>query len=126
MPGFIVPKQNLINKLAESGRAIIRLSQSAAQTPPGAEWVAFEADPKAWLYANGYHYIATDGAPGTPIPANIDIVPVRDTATKMHVRIPYAPDLASPPVPPATESYGMNEDSRFPVLLARYFVRKCR
>lgn len=100
-----------------TGAAIIKVSKSVFQ--PNSEWSKFNQNTRQWLKDNGYTY------PGTPdgmAPPDIDIIPVYDTATKMHVRVPWAGDLDNAPAPVDEPSYGGN----FPAFLARYFIRRCR
>lgn len=124
--GFIVHKSELASEHEKTGAAIIRVAKSAFRNTPGSEWKKFDGDIRKWLYDNGYRYTnRSDGQlnPGSSgrIPDSIDIVPVFDTPTRMHVRIPWAGDLSKPPVP-KNEPYSAN----FKVFLARYFMRKCR
>lgn len=124
--GFIIHHSELADEQAKTGDAIIRVAKSAFQDGPKSEWKTFDSDIRKWLYDNGYRYTeSADGqlAPGADgkIPAHIDIVPVFDTPTRMHVRIPWAGDLEHPPIP-KREPYS----AEFNVFLARYFMRKCR
>jgi hypothetical protein len=124
--GFIVHKSELASEHEKTGKAIVKVSKSAFKNTPKSEWKKFDGDIRKWLYDNGYRYTTrADGqlAPGSSgkIPDNIDIVPVYDTPTRMHVRIPWAGDLSPPPVP-KNEPYS----PVFTVFLARYFMRKCR
>ncbi len=110
------------NQLADqelTGEAVIRVSSSAFQTGDGSEWVKFDADTRGWLFDNGYRY---DGTADGRVPLTVDIVPVYDTPTKMHVRVPWIGDLTGADVPPDEASYG----GSFPAFLARYFMRRCR
>lgn len=123
---FIVHKSELPSEQEKTGKAIVKVAKSAFKNTPNSEWKKFDADIRKWLYDNGYRYTdRADGnlAPGASgkIPANIDIVPVYDTPTRMHVRIPWSGDLVNPPKP-KEESYTPN----FNVFLARYFMRRCR
>lgn len=124
--GFIVHKSELAKDHEKTGAAIIKVAKSAFKNTPGSEWKKFDADIRKWLYDNGYRYTDSPtgelkaGASGK-IPDHVEIVPVYDTPTRMHVRIPWAGDLAKPPVP-KDEPYSDN----FKVFLARYFMRKCR
>jgi hypothetical protein len=101
-----------------TGKAIINVSKTVFQFGPTSEWAKFDKDTRGWLFKNGYQYL---GSADGRVPPEIDIIPVYDTPTKMHVRIPYHADLENPP-PPDNESYG----GSFPVFLAKYFMRKCR
>jgi hypothetical protein len=124
--GFIVHKSELASEHEKTGAAIIRVAKSAFKTTADSEWQKFDGNIRKWLYENGYRYTSrNDGElePGSDgkIPNTIDIVPVYDTPTRMHVRIPWAGDIKTPPVP-REEPYSAN----FKVFLARYFMRKCR
>ena len=125
MSGFFVLKSAALPDQVATGRAIMKVSQSVFTTSPGSEWQKFNADTRGWLHRNGYIYTGPDAGPNGEIPPTIDIVPVYDTPTKMHVRVPWAGDLENPPLVQDEASYGMGPN-RFPVLLARYFMRKCR
>jgi hypothetical protein len=116
--GFFHLKSDDLVKQAETGDAIKRVSDTVFQTGANSEWAKFNRDTRKWLFDNGYRY---DGTPDGKIPKTIDIIPVYDTETKMHVRIPWSGDLANIP-PPQPESYGGSGM----VLLARYFMRRCR
>jgi hypothetical protein len=126
MFGFIVlESQNVIDQ-RKTGEAIIALCKSVGQEAPESEWRKFEADPKAWLHAAGYIYDGADAGPNGEIPAGLKIVPVYDTADTMYVRVPFKAFVENPPATiPDEQSYGPLA-GRFPVLLARYFMRKCR
>lgn len=108
------------------GNAIIRLCKSVNQATPNSEWMAFKADPKAWLHKAGYRYDGPGAGPNGEIPASVNIVPVYDTADTMHVRVPWKGLMENPPTIKAESSYGPAGPDRFPVLLARYFMRHCR
>ncbi len=114
--GFFKLKSASVADQEVTGKKIMAVSKSVFQ--PGSEWEKFDKDTRKWLYEAGYVY--TGSADGR-IPESIDIVPVYDTPTKMHVRIPWSGDLVTPPVP-EDEAYS----GSFPVFLARYFMRKCR
>ena len=116
---FFKLKSEVLTEQRKTGEAIIRVSQSAFQTGPASEWEKFNGDTRTWLFENGYFYLGTDDG---RIPPEIDIVPVYDTPNKMHVRIPWHGDLENPP--PVEDERPYN--GSFPVLLARYFMRKCR
>ncbi len=124
--GFIVHKSELAIEHAKTGAAIMRVAKSAFKNSAGSEWKKFDSDIRKWLFDNGYRYTKRKDGQLTPgssgkIPDDIDIVPVYDTPTRMHVRIPWAGDVDNPPVP-KEEPYSDN----FKVFLARYFMRKCR
>jgi hypothetical protein len=127
MLGFFKLKSSSLAEQKKTGEAIIRLITSVGDRSAGSEWAAFDADPKAWL---SKHYIYTGPAagPNGAIPASVQIVPVYDTETKMHVRIPWKGTVDPRPRPEdilPEGTYGTG-DTRLPVLLARYFMRKCR
>lgn len=109
-----------------AGEAIIRLSASVFKTGPAnarTEWQIFDENPGAWLHALGYR-LTGPGAPadGKIMPDLMQIIPVYDTANKMHVRIPWTGDLdRTVQLPDATE-YAAS----FPAFLASYFTRRCR
>ncbi|HEY6918146.1 MAG TPA: hypothetical protein VI412_02740, partial [Tabrizicola sp.] len=71
-------------------------------------------------------YDGADAGPDGRIPDHIQIIPVYDTPNRMHVRVPWAGDLVNPPQIPDEPAYGHPNSVRFKVLLARYFMRKCR
>jgi hypothetical protein len=116
---FIKLKSEVLTEQKKTGDAIIKVSQSVFQTGPTSEWEKFDKDTRKWLFDNGYIYT---GTPDGKIPPEIEIVPVYDTPTKMHVRVPWHGDLENPP--PVVDERPYN--GIFPVLLARYFMRKCR
>ncbi len=120
--GFFRLKSTQLVDQVKTGDAIIRVSNSVFQSTPNSEWAEFNRDTREWLYKNGYLYEGADALPDGRIPKTIDIIPVYDTPTKMHVRVPWAGDLNGAPAPPDEGSYG----ARFPVFLARYFMRRCR
>ena len=102
-----------------TGKAIIKVSKSAFQNTPNSEWLKFSQNTRKWLKDNGYIYPGTaDGM----APPEIEIIPVYDTATKMHVRVPWIGDLENAPPPAEEPTYG----GEFPAFLARYFIRRCR
>jgi hypothetical protein len=119
--GHFTRRIDTVEKQDATGAAIIRLSKSVFDPKPTSEWHKFNADTRQWLYDNNYKYSETaDGR----VPPTIDIIPVYDTETKMHVRVPYHKNLVAPHNPPGVpdESYNNN----FNVLLSRYFMRSCR
>lgn len=127
MTGNIVLKSGTLVEQKATGNAIIELCKSVSIASPDSEWAKFTADPKAWLHANGYVYVGDDATPDGKIPASLKIVPVYDTETTMHVRVPWKGLVENPPAIPRQEpEYGAVAEDRFPVLLARYFMRKCR
>lgn len=108
------------------GLKIIALSKSVGVVPETAELQAFKANPEAWLHKAGYRYEGPGAGPNGEVPATVRIVPVFDTADTMHVRVPFKDDLINPADIPERETYPRLMDDRFPVFLARYFMRKCR
>ena len=116
---FYKLKSTAIPDNANTGRAIIKVSKSAHQNTPNSEWVKCTQNTRKWLKDNGYEYPGTaDGM----APPEIELVIVYDTATKMHVRVPWIGDLENAPIPGIEPSYG----GSFPAFLARYFIRRCR
>lgn len=125
MGGFFNLKPSLIEQ-RKTGDAILKLCRSVGVNTPDSEWVKFKADPKGWLHRAGYSYVGPGAGPNGEIPASITVVPVYDTAETMHVRIPFKGDLDPVPVIQDEPTYGTPGPNRFPILLARYFMRKCR
>lgn len=117
--GFFKLKSPILSEQAKAGDAIIRVSNSVFQQGPTSEWAKFNANTRKWLFDNGYTY---DGTADGMVPPEIDLVPVYDTPTKMHVRIPWAGDLVGGVAPVSEPTYG----GSFPAFLARYFMRHCR
>jgi hypothetical protein len=114
--GFFRLKSDSQAEQQKTGKAIVKISKSVFK--PNSEWAKFDKDTRKWLFDNGYRY---DGTKDGKIPANIEIVPVYDTPTKMHVRIPWHADLKFPKGKPKEDVYGDHN-----VLLAKYFMRRCR
>jgi hypothetical protein len=125
MLGFFNLKSNQLSKQKETGDAIVRLMQSVGDTSAGSEWMDFKADPKAWVHKNGYVFDGPGAGPTGEVPANLKLVPVYDTADTMHVRIPYKGLLDPLPTIVDETPYGAGP-TRFPVFMARYFMRRCR
>lgn len=117
--GFFKLKSTSLADHAQTGAAIMRVSKSVFQSGPNSEWAKFDADTRKWLYDVGYRYT---GTPDGTVPPTIDIIPVYDTPTKMHVRIPWSGDLEGAPRPEDETTY----NGSFPAFLARYFMRRCR
>lgn len=128
MVGNIVLKSATIIDQKRTGNAIIALSKSVSDMSPGSEWMKFKADPKAWLHSVGYVYKGPGETPDGKIPASVKLVPVYDTENTMHVRIPWKGNVDPVPLdlPFQEDDYGDVARDRFPILLARYFMRKCR
>lgn len=125
--GFFNLKNGSLTDHRDTGDLILKLARSVGIAAPPNEWTEFKADPKAWLHKAGYRYDGPGAGPDGEIPATVNIVPVYDTATTMHVRVPFKDKLTPTPVV-KDESYGSgaSDDARFKVLLARYFMRQCR
>jgi hypothetical protein len=118
--GFFRHKSDSLAEQVKTGKKIVKLSNDVFKSGAGSEWAKFDKDTRKWLFDNGYRY---DGTPDGRIPANIEIVPVYDSPTKMHVRIPWKGDLKSgSKVKPKDDVYGGD----FNVLLTKYFMRRCR
>lgn len=126
MDGFIVLNSALLRSQRETGEAIMRLISSAGDERPGTEWSSFIADPRVWLMEHGYVFVPPGGGPSGPIPTGINLVPMLDTADTMHVRIPWKGVLDQIPNIEREDAYGPAGPSRFPIFLARYFMRRCR
>jgi hypothetical protein len=128
MVGFIKLKNNVVADNADTGEAIIKVSKSVFKTTAGSEWKKFDEDTRKWLFDNGYVYDGPGAGPSGEIPDSVEIVPVYDTPTRMHVKVPWAGDLTGPNVFPDEPTYGpiASPTVRKKVLLARYFMRKCR
>lgn len=126
MAGFIKLKSESLEDQQATGDAIIRVSQSVFQDRPDSEWKKFNDDTRGWLHANGYRYDGPGAGPDGEIPSEVEIVPVYDTPNRMHVKVPWAADLVAPDRVEEEQDYGPTEEVRFRVLLARYFMRKCR
>lgn len=127
MVGFFNLKSAALRDQIATGNAIIRVSKSVFQNTPTSEWKKFNDDTRGWLHANGYLYDGPGAGPNGEIPTSVNIVPVYDTPNTMHVRVPWSGNLENPPIVRDEPSYGPEDSpNRFPVLLARYFMRKCR
>jgi hypothetical protein len=119
MVGFFNLKSGSLVDQRKTGDAIMRLMRRKA----------FKDDPKAWLYKAGYRYEGPGAGPNGEVPATKTLIPVYDTETTMHVRVPWKGVLDIPEVTQNARnepSYGATPQVRFPVLLARYFMRQCR
>ena len=117
--GILKLKSGSVADHAKTGAAIIRVSKTAFQNTPNSEWAAFNSNTRDWLHQHGY--IDPDTIDGK-VPVGVDIIPVYDTPTKMHIRVPWIGDLESAPNPEDELTYSHN----FPAFLARYFIRRCR
>lgn len=126
MVGFFKLKNNSLADQAKTGEAIMKVSKSAFKDTPSSEWKKFNDDTRKWLHDNGYRYDGVGAGPGGEIPDSVEIVPVYDTPNRMHVKVPWAGILKTPPTVVDEPSYGGTDAVRFKVLLARYFMRHCR
>ncbi|MCX7287573.1 MAG: hypothetical protein NTW20_08445 [Rhodobacterales bacterium] len=128
MRGFFNLKSGSLVDQRKTGEAVIRLIRSVGQDVPGSDWKEFKADPKAWLHKAGYRYDGPGAGPDGEVPASVTLIPVYDTETTMHVRVPWKGVLVPEVMEHALNetSYGSTPQVRFPVLLARYFMRQCR
>ena len=126
MAGFFKLKSDALADQVATGEAIMRVSKSVFKNTAGSEWKKFNDDTRGWLHANGYRYDGPGAGPDGEIPDSTEIVPVYDTQNRMHVRIPWAGDLTPAPKVEDEPSYGNSNALRFKVVLARYFMRKCR
>lgn len=124
--GFYKIKTNNLADQKIAGDGILAVSKSAFSTDPNSEWAKFDGDTRKWLFDHNYRFINADGTQigDGKIPPDVDIVPVYDTAKKMHVRIPWRGDLAEVEHLAVVDeaSYG----NSFPAFLGRYFMRRCR
>lgn len=126
MVGFFKLESDALADQEKTGEAIMKVSKSAFKDTPGSEWKKFNDDTRGWLHANGYRYDGPGAGPNGEIPDDVEIIPVYDTANRMHVRIPWSGILKNPPKVENEPSYGASQSVRFKVLLARYFMRHCR
>jgi hypothetical protein len=120
--GFIRLKSRSAAENKKTGDAILEVINSDGR--PGSARAKFKADPKTWLFDHGYVYTERPGGPVAGdgrIPNDLQFVVVEDEANKMHVRIPFRGDVDATFSPP-DDSYG----GRYPVFMARYFMRRCR
>jgi len=123
---FIKLMSNNPNVAMPAGNAIIALSNSVFKTTPNSEWAKFVVDPHQWLYNNNYRYVDKnyveigDGK----IPPSLELVPVYDSATRMHVTIPWKEALKQAQQTPLQDE--PNYQRQFPAILAHYFMRRCR
>ena len=126
MVGFFNLKSRSLVEQRKTGEAIKRLMRSVGDDSAASEWAAFKADPKGWLHKVGYRFDGAGAGPNGEVPANVTLIPVCDSADTMHVRIPWKGVLDTTQVIQDEPSYGAPGPNRIPVLLARYFMRKCR
>jgi hypothetical protein len=125
--GFFYLKSGQLVEQRAVGEKIMEVIKDVGDESPGSEWKAFKADPKAWL-SKYYDYRGPGAGPNGEIPASLKLVPVYDTEDTMHVRIPwkgvldgFEPDQ----IPDREPGYGTGR-AKLPILMARYFMRKCR
>jgi hypothetical protein len=125
MVGFFRLKSNSLADQEATGEAITRVAKSAFRDTPNSEWKKFNENTRQWLFDNGYRYEGPGAGPNGEIPDSIEIVPVYDTPNRMHVKVPWAGDLKIHDVKDE-DPYGTTNKVRSKVVLARYFMRKCR
>ena len=125
MVGFFKLKSDSLADQEATGEAITRVSKSAFRDTANSEWKKFNENTRQWLFDNGYRYDGPGAGPKGEIPDTIEIVPVYDTPNRMHVKVPWAGDLGIHDVKDE-EPYGTTDKVRSKVILARYFMRKCR
>jgi hypothetical protein len=125
MVGFFKLKSDSLADHEATGEAITRVSKSAFRDTPNSEWKKFNDNTRQWLFDNGYRYDGPGAGPNGEIPDSVEIVPVYDTPNRMHVKVPWAGDLKTFAVKDE-DSYGTSNKVRSKVVLARYFMRKCR
>ena len=125
MVGFFKLESDVLADQAETGDAIARVAKSAFKNTANSEWKKFNEDTRGWLHKNGYRYEGPGAGPNGEIPDSVEIVPVYDTPNRMHVKVPWAGDLKIHDVDDE-KSYGPTKAIRSKVVLARYFMRKCR
>lgn len=123
---FIKLMSNNPNVALPAGNAIIALSNSVFKTTPDSAWAKFVVDPHQWLYSNNYRYVDKNYAEigNGKIPLSLELMPVYDSATRMHVRIPWKETLQQAQATPLQEE--PNYQRQFPAVLAHYFMRSCR
>jgi hypothetical protein len=126
MVGSINLKSGALTDQIKTGKMIIELIRTVGDESPGSEWKAFKADPKGWLHKAGYRYAGPGTGPDQEIPASVTLIPVYDTENTMYVRVPWKGVLVGPIEIRDEPAYPTVAANRFPVLLARYFMRKCR
>jgi hypothetical protein len=112
--GYFIPRGKTHSQLKKLGSELIELSENVFKA--GTEWEKFDNNTKAWI-SKRYRF---DGTRDGTIPDKIQIIPVYDTPTKMHVRIPWYDRLVGLPTP------GPEENASFEEFYARYFIRSCR
>jgi hypothetical protein len=126
--GFFYLKSGTLSDQRDTGDKIMKVIKSVGDESEGSEWKAFKADPKLWLFKAGYEYRGPGAGPNGECPATLKLVPVYDTADTMHVRIPWKGVLDGflpAQIPDQEPGYGQGQ-AKLPILLARYFMRKCR
>ncbi len=114
------------NVAISAGRGIMALSDSVFKTGANSEWAKFVVNPHQWLYNNNYRYVDKDHVEiGTgKVPDSVELVPVYDSATRMHIRIPWKQTLRDAQATPLQDE--PNYQRQFPAILAHYFMRSCR
>ena len=123
---FIKLASNNPSVALPAGRGIIALSESVFNYGPNSEWVKFVVNPHEWLYDNNYRYVDKNYAEigNGKIPETLELMPVYDSATRMHVRIPWKQTLRDAQATPLHDE--PNYQRQFPAILAHYFMRSCR
>ena len=123
---FIKLASNNPSVALPAGRGIIALSESVFNYGPNSEWVKFVDNPHEWLYDNNYRYVDKNYAEigNGKIPETLELMPVYDSATRMHVRIPWKQTLRDAQATPLHDE--PNYQRQFPAILAHYFMRSCR
>jgi hypothetical protein len=123
---FIKLMSNNPNVALPAGRNITAVSESVFSTAPNSEWAKFVVDPHLWLYNNGYRYVDKNYAEigDGKIPSSLELMPVYDSATRMHIRIPWKQTLRDAQATPLHDE--PNYQRQFPAILAHYFMRSCR
>lgn len=126
MVHFFKLRSTKVEDQIATGKSIIAISDTVFSNGKDSEWNQFNSSPRAWV-SRFYDYCdAADKKVGDgSIPPDVVLVPVYDTPTHMHVRIPWRGDLKE--ILAAKPGKGEEEEpGGFPAELARYFLRKCR
>jgi len=123
--GFFKLRSDNAADQTDAGNGIIAVSNTVFDDGPNSEWVKFNANTRKWLFDHHFRYVDGNGdlIGDGRIPSKIQVVPVYDSATVMHVRIPWKGDLAQAAAGPVQAELAY---PNFPAFLARYFMRKCR
>jgi hypothetical protein len=123
---FIRLSSSNLNVALAAGDGIKKVSESVFKTGPNSEWAKFVVDPHKWLFDHEYRFVDKNYAVigNGKIPASMELVPVYDSATRMHVRVPFAQTLRDAQSTPLQDE--PNYQRQFPAILAHYFMRSCR